>query len=314
MMEHNPSLEDRVKELARLLGIAVDEQLHRALEAGEKDGEAKPVATLDADRVPCPRRRPEGSLDRPGDQGAVSSVAAACRGPSGNLYIAHDGETGAEVTLKLLPAGIELDDEIVSRLRAELSVTRAVARIRPNVAIVHDCDRTADGRDFLVLEPLDGRSLADVIGQEGALPVERALRLAFEIAMARRNPHDEVPRPIALDLEAMLIGPGADMVADRLLLARGTRNPRQRSEMAPERLRLKPGQRGRLHGDPFPSSHHARPYRAGIRSGNSPRARFTRVIPATTAALPRAPRGRPGKSSIAEKSPLNRRELLQVFL
>src|SRR6185369_13717694 len=56
------------------------------------------------------------------------------------------------------------------------------ARIRPNVAIVHDCDRTASDRAFLVLEPLAGQSLADVIGQGGALPVERALRLAFEIA------------------------------------------------------------------------------------------------------------------------------------
>jgi hypothetical protein len=37
----------------------------------------------------------------------------------------------------------------------ELSVTRAVARIRPNAAIVHDCDRAADGHAFLVLESLD---------------------------------------------------------------------------------------------------------------------------------------------------------------
>ena len=40
----------------------------------------------------------------------------------------------------------------------ELSVTRAVARIRPNAAIVHDCDRAADGRAFLVLESLDKTS------------------------------------------------------------------------------------------------------------------------------------------------------------
>jgi hypothetical protein len=75
------------------------------------------------------------------------------------------------------------------------------------------------------------------------------------------------------------------MVAHRLLLARRTRDPRQRSEMAPERLRLEPGQHGRLYGDPFPSSHPARPYRAGICRSNSPRPRFTRVIPATMAAL-----------------------------
>ena len=127
-------------------------------------------------------------------------------GPSGTLYIAHDGETGAEVTLKLLPVGIALNDDRLSRLRDELSVTSTVARIRPNVAIVHDCDRAAAGRPFLVLEPLDGQSLADVIGQEGALPVERALRLAFEIADGLQAAHTLVLVHGALAAEHVLVG------------------------------------------------------------------------------------------------------------
>jgi serine/threonine-protein kinase len=127
-------------------------------------------------------------------------------GPSGTLYIADDGETGAEVTIKLLPVGIALNDDRLGRLRDELSVTSTVARIRPNVAIVHDCDRAAAGRPFLVLEPLDGRSLADVIGQEGALPVERALRLAFEIADGLQAAHNLVLVHGALAAEHVLVG------------------------------------------------------------------------------------------------------------
>ena len=206
-MEHQPSLEDRVKELARLLGIAVGEQLHRALEVGKKDGAAMPVATPEAD--PGSAVRADATRD-PWIGRAIKARYQVSRrlaaGPSGTLYIAHDGDTGAEVTLKLLPAGIELDDEIVHRLRDELSVTRAVARIRPKVAIVHDGDRAADGRAFLVLEPLDGRSLADVIGQEGALPVERALRLAFEIADGLQAAHNLVFVHGALDAEHVLVG------------------------------------------------------------------------------------------------------------
>jgi len=38
------SLEDRVEELAGFLGIAVGEQLHRALEVGEKDGDLLALA------------------------------------------------------------------------------------------------------------------------------------------------------------------------------------------------------------------------------------------------------------------------------
>ena len=127
-------------------------------------------------------------------------------GPSGNLYTAQDGETGAAVTIKLLPIGIELDDNQVRRLRDELSVTHAVARIRPNVAIVHDCDRTASGRAFLVLEPLAGQSLADVIDQGGALRVERALHLAFEIADGLQAAHNLALVHGALDAEDVLVG------------------------------------------------------------------------------------------------------------
>jgi eukaryotic-like serine/threonine-protein kinase len=129
-------------------------------------------------------------------------------GPSGDLYLAHDGESGAEVTIKLLPAGIALGDDWVRSLRDELSVTRAIARIGPNVAIVHDCDRAADGRVFIVLEPLDGRSLADLIREEGALPVERALRLAFEIADGLQAAHNLVLIHGAFDAEHVLIGAG----------------------------------------------------------------------------------------------------------
>jgi eukaryotic-like serine/threonine-protein kinase len=206
-MEHQPSLEDRVKELARLLGIAVGEQLHRALEIGEKDGEAKPVAPPEAD--PGSAVRADATRDLWIGRAIKARYQVSRRlaaEPSGNLYIAHDGETGAEVTLKLLPVGIELDDDRVRRLRDELPVTRAVARIRPNVAIVHDCDRAADGRAFLVLEPLDGRSLADVIGQEGALPVERALRLAFQIADGLQAAHNLVLVHGAIDAEHELVG------------------------------------------------------------------------------------------------------------
>ena len=81
-----------------------------------------------------------------------------------------------------------------------------LARIRPNVAIVHDCGRDADGRAFLALESLDGRSLADVISQEGALPVERALRLAFEIADGLLAAHNLVLIHGALDAEHVLVG------------------------------------------------------------------------------------------------------------
>lgn len=103
---------------------------------------AKPVAVPGAD--PGSPLRTDAQRDPWIGQAIKARYRVSRRlaaGPSGNLYIAQDGETGAAVTIKLLPIGIELDDDQVRRLRDELSVTRAVARIRPNVAIVHDCER-----------------------------------------------------------------------------------------------------------------------------------------------------------------------------
>jgi len=168
---------------------------------------AKPIATPGAD--PGSPSRADVQRD-PWIGQAINARYQVLRrlaaGPSGTLYIAQDAETGAEVTLKLLPVGIPLNDDGLGRLRDELSVTSTVARIRPNVAIVHDCDRAAAGRPFLVLEPLDGRSLADVIGQEGALPVERALRLAFEVADGLQAAHNLVLVHGALAAEHVLVG------------------------------------------------------------------------------------------------------------
>jgi len=168
---------------------------------------AKPIATPGA--APGSLFRADAQRDPWVGQAIKARYQVSRRlaaGPSGTLYIAHDGETGAEVTLKLLPVDIELDDEMVHRLRDELAVTRAVARIRPNVAIVHDCDRTASDRAFLVLEPLAGQSLADVIDHGGALPVERALRLAFEIADGLQAAHNLALVHGALDAEDVLVG------------------------------------------------------------------------------------------------------------
>jgi serine/threonine protein kinase len=129
-------------------------------------------------------------------------------GPSGSLYGAQDGEKGTDVTIKLLPRAAELDRDFVRRLRDALSATRAVARIRPHVAVVHDCDRIPDGRAFMVMEALSGRSLGDLLRQEGALPLPRALRLAFRIAEGLWPAHAQRLIHGALDAEHVLVGTG----------------------------------------------------------------------------------------------------------
>ena len=66
------ALEHRVEELARLFGVAVGEQLHRALEIGEEDGDLLALAF-------------EGGLGREDLLGEVLRGCTARRGRSGPL-------------------------------------------------------------------------------------------------------------------------------------------------------------------------------------------------------------------------------------
>src|SRR5690606_11772344 len=59
----------------------------------------------------------------------------------------------------------------------------------PNTVTIHDYGRTDDGIFYIAMEYLDGRSLAQVIDDEGALPAERVVAIARQIAQAMREAH-----------------------------------------------------------------------------------------------------------------------------
>ena len=107
MMEPNPSLEDRVKELARLLGIAVGEQLHRALQVSEEDGHllaltldrlatAQDAAGEMTGRIGVGRAAGRGARRRRGERLTASPAELAVDG--------HDGAAGRTGVLEACPA------------------------------------------------------------------------------------------------------------------------------------------------------------------------------------------------------------------
>ena len=82
--------------------------------------------------------------------GQYAIVARRSEGRTGALYRAQDVKTLSEVTLKLLHGVAEPDRNLLTRVKEELSLTRTLAR--PAIAKVYGCDRTSDGRTFVVLE------------------------------------------------------------------------------------------------------------------------------------------------------------------
>jgi tRNA A-37 threonylcarbamoyl transferase component Bud32 len=102
------------------------------------------------------------------------------RGGMSSVYKARDTLLERNVALKILHERHLEDEEYVERFRRE---ARIVAQLsHPNIVTVIDRGE-ADGTPFIVFEYVDGKTLDEMVGRRGALPIDEALEIA--IASAR---------------------------------------------------------------------------------------------------------------------------------
>lgn len=108
-------------------------------------------------------------------------------GGMSSVYRARDGVLERRVAIKVLHEHFSGDPEYVERFRRE---ARAIARLsHPNIVTVIDRGVWQDSQ-FIVFEHVEGQNLKAVVEREGALPVGRALVLAYEIAQALACAHE----------------------------------------------------------------------------------------------------------------------------
>ena len=98
-------------------------------------------------------------------------------GGMGEVYRAHDARLVRDVAIKVLPS--DLSGDPVRRQRFEREARAIAALNHPHICIVHDIGDQA-GVEYLVMELLDGESLADRLAR-GALPFDEAQRHATTI-------------------------------------------------------------------------------------------------------------------------------------
>ena len=106
-------------------------------------------------------------------------------GGMGEVYKATDTRLERTVAIKVLPAHVASDPERRSRFEREAKTVAALSH--PHICPVFDVG-SEDGTDFLVMEYLEGETLADRLGK-GALPLDQALKYAIEIADALDKAH-----------------------------------------------------------------------------------------------------------------------------
>ena len=127
--------------------------------------------------------------------GPYEILAQIGAGGMGEVYRATDARLGRTVAIKILPDSFSDSAEMKQRFERE---ARTVAALNhPHICTVHDVGRaeilSADAAapktvDYLVMEHLEGESLADRL-QRGALPLDKALGFAVEIADALEKAH-----------------------------------------------------------------------------------------------------------------------------
>ncbi|MGW6691614.1 serine/threonine-protein kinase [Streptomyces sp. NPDC054961] len=150
---------------------------------------------------PGARDEPEGSdsapVRDPGERegrerivgGRYLLVELIGRGGMGAVWRARDQLLDREVAVKELSIRGGTDQErstLHSRMKQE---ARAAAQIKhPAVIVVHDV-LEQDGRPWIVMELVDGGSLADIVATEGTLLPQEAARVGIQVVSALEESH-----------------------------------------------------------------------------------------------------------------------------
>ena len=121
------------------------------------------------------------AVRRRGAFGDYEVITPLARGGMGNIYLAEHSVTRQRVALKVLDPQFANHPEIVDRLFAEYSLaTRASHR---NLLQIHAAARSSDGVPYLVMEYVDGETLATISEREH-LGIPAILSIGSQVAAA----------------------------------------------------------------------------------------------------------------------------------
>jgi eukaryotic-like serine/threonine-protein kinase len=109
------------------------------------------------------------------------------RGGMGEVYAADDLNLNRKVALKFLPDAFAGDPERMARFEREARLLASLNH--PNIAAIYGLEQ-AEGKRFIVMELVEGETLAQRIGK-GALPVEEALALCRQMADGLEAAHEK---------------------------------------------------------------------------------------------------------------------------
>ena len=151
--------------------------------------------------------RPEEDLVGTVIEGRFEILAKLAKGGMGTVYRALQRSTSREVALKVVDRRLEEDAAAVMRFVREARLASQLAH--PNTVSIVDFGQAANGRLYLVMELVRGKTLQEVIAASGALALSRITRIGIQLCDALEAAHavSIVHRDLKLENVMLLDGP-----------------------------------------------------------------------------------------------------------
>ncbi|HXH28980.1 MAG TPA: protein kinase [Candidatus Polarisedimenticolia bacterium] len=167
-------------------------------------------------------------------------------GGMGEVYRALDTRLKRDVAIKVLPAALAHDPDRLARMEREARSLAALTH--PNIAAIHGLEE-AEGTRFLVLELVNGETLAERLGR-GPLPVRDALQVSRQIALGLEAAHQRGVIHRDLKPENIKITEAGDVKILDFGLARITRTTSEVEDASQETTLSAPTTEGTILGTP----------------------------------------------------------------
>jgi serine/threonine protein kinase len=119
--------------------------------------------------------------------GDYELIAPLATGGMGGVYLAKHATTGEHVALKVLDPLFANHTEVVTRLYSERTIS--IRATHPGLVQIREAARSSDGVPYLVMEYLDGRTLASIVDRE-PIDITTIIGLAAQIAAALAALHE----------------------------------------------------------------------------------------------------------------------------
>jgi serine/threonine protein kinase len=154
--------------------------------------EGDPFLKEQVEKLLCAHEQTSGFLESGGSSltgktlGSYQVKGLIGAGGMGEVYCAWDTNLKRDVAIKVLPDTLAQDADRILRFRREAEMLASINH--PHIAAIYDIQMSGS-LHFLVMELVEGETLADRISREGPIPVAEAIAIAAQIAGALQAAH-----------------------------------------------------------------------------------------------------------------------------